>query len=209
MSFRMRRPPARAFYLLAVLLLLGALTMLALNDELRPADSFVDQRLTALREATSVHLWQFFTDMGSSGALFAVGAVASLLLWRFGRAASLGPLWLAGLGATATTWTAKYLLALPRPEVAALPLPVSPTFPSAHATGAMAVYGIVSWLAGRGLARPTRLVIAAAAAVLIIVIGGSRVILGVHYASDVAAGFLVGGFWLLLAVGTAARTSPT
>jgi len=35
-------------------------------------------------------------------------------------------------------------------------------------------------------------------AVLIVLIGFSRMLLSVHYASDVAAGFLVGGFWLLV-----------
>lgn len=187
--------------------LLSALTALVLDGQLRGLDDTIEGRLAPLRHAALVPLWLFISEMGSNGALAIVAVVASTALCLGRRSAELRPLWLAGAGALATTWGAKFLLALPRPELGLVPLPVSPTFPSAHATGAMALYGILAWLAGRRLRRSSRLAIACAAALLIAAIGASRVLLGVHYASDVAAGFLVGAFWLLVAIATAPRES--
>jgi undecaprenyl-diphosphatase len=45
-------------------------------------------------------------------------------------------------------------------------------------------------------------------AILIGLIGLSRVMLGVHYVADVAGGFLLGGFWLLVAFAIAEWTRP-
>ncbi|NBB99831.1 MAG: phosphatase PAP2 family protein, partial [Bacteroidetes bacterium] len=65
---------------------------------------------------------------------------------------------------------------------------------------AMAVYGFIAYIVCRaeGMAAWQRFEVAYWTAVLISVIGFSRMFLGVHYASDVAAGLLVGGFWLLV-----------
>jgi membrane-associated phospholipid phosphatase len=75
---------------------------------------------------------------------------------------------------------------------------LSPSFPSGHATGALAVYGFVAYAIARdrgGLR--LRFELTFWTLVLAALVGLSRVFLSVHYASDVAAGFLVGGFWLL------------
>lgn len=75
----------------------------------------------------------------------------------------------------------------------------SASFPSAHAAGAMAVYGFLAYAIARDLPSPrARFQAAYWTSILIALIGLSRVVLSVHYASDVAAGFLVGGFWLLV-----------
>ena len=63
----------------------------------------------------------------------------------------------------------------------------------------MAVYGFIAYIISRDLMTTRqRFEMIYWTAVLICLIGFSRMLLGVHYASDVAAGFLVGGFWLLL-----------
>ncbi len=64
----------------------------------------------------------------------------------------------------------------------------------------MAVYGFLAYAITRDLSgwRP-RFEAAFWSAVLIIIIGFSRMYLSAHYLTDVVAGFLVGGFWLLVA----------
>lgn len=74
------------------------------------------------------------------------------------------------------------------------------SFPSGHASAAMAVYGMACYLLLRVLPGPWRPVCAAGAAALIVAIGLSRVWLQVHYASDVAAGFAITALWLALCV---------
>jgi undecaprenyl-diphosphatase len=64
-------------------------------------------------------------------------------------------------------------------------------FPSGHATLAAAVYGTMAVL----LARRTRWIVPAGLVALAFVIGVARVYNGQHYATDVVAGWILGGLW--------------
>jgi undecaprenyl-diphosphatase len=80
-----------------------------------------------------------------------------------------------------------------RPQLWAtiIPLPGDHSFPSGHAMSAMAVYGLAALLLAR--AHPQqRWSIWLSAATLIALIGFSRVYLGVHWPTDVLAGFVTG-----------------
>jgi undecaprenyl-diphosphatase len=77
------------------------------------------------------------------------------------------------------------------------PVPDSYSFPSGHASVSVAVYGALALiLAGAVQRTSVRVVIATAASSLAVLIGASRVVLDVHYLSDVLAGFSVGVAWL-------------
>jgi undecaprenyl-diphosphatase len=168
-------------------------------DELVRFDQWFNQQLDPLRIDGIVSVFSWVTDLGGSSALAAVAFVTTGLLWVHGHGYMIAPLWLSLLGSQITTYTGKYLIARPRPEFVTEVVAVTPSFPSGHATSAMAVYGFIAYIIASRLAgvRP-RFEIIYWAAVLIGLIGFSRMLLSVHYASDVAAGFLVGGFWLLL-----------
>jgi len=74
------------------------------------------------------------------------------------------------------------------------------SFPSGHSSASMAVYGTACYLLWR-LAPPSwRLPGIAVLAALIVAIGLSRILLQVHFASDVIAGFSVSLGWLALCV---------
>ncbi len=75
----------------------------------------------------------------------------------------------------------------------AIPLPSSPSFPSGHAAGGVAVLGALGVLAAaRSSAPRARAAWVAAGLLLGVAVGASRVALGVHYVSDVLAGYCVG-----------------
>jgi undecaprenyl-diphosphatase len=76
------------------------------------------------------------------------------------------------------------------------------SFPSGHAFGAMVFYGMLAYVLLRLTPRFHRAIIAATV-VLIGVIGISRILLQVHYFSDVLAGYAAGAAWLLLCIGAA------
>lgn len=78
-------------------------------------------------------------------------------------------------------------------------LPSDPSFPSGHAMISMTVYGLAAWLLAHYYPRWRR-VIYLVAGLLIFSIGVSRVYLGVHWPSDVLAGFLF-GFLVIVASG--------
>lgn len=80
-------------------------------------------------------------------------------------------------------------------------LPASYSFPSGHALGSFCFYGIAACLLLRGRRSViSRILFPTAAVTLVLLIGFSRVYFGVHYPTDVAAGFLVGFVWLLTVV---------
>lgn len=74
------------------------------------------------------------------------------------------------------------------------------SFPSGHASGSMLIYGLLGYLAVR-LAPPAwRLPAAIVAVTLIVFVGSSRVLLQVHYLSDVLAGYASAAAWASLCV---------
>jgi undecaprenyl-diphosphatase len=73
---------------------------------------------------------------------------------------------------------------------------VSSSFPSGHAMSSVIVYGTVAYLAARLQQRAaSRALTLGVAAVIILLICASRMYLGVHYPSDIAAGLIVGLAW--------------
>jgi undecaprenyl-diphosphatase len=126
-------------------------------------------------------------------ATAAAAAAAVFLALRSPRAAAL--LTAAAVLAFLTTNTAKVLIGRDRPEVAwrAVALPESPSFPSGHSLESAAVYGALGLLTARRLRRrASRAGAAAGGFLLAALVGVSRVYLGVHYATDVLAGWGAG-----------------
>lgn len=86
----------------------------------------------------------------------------------------------------------------PRPGGHWLTAAAGYSFPSGHAMISTAVYGLfIYFILTRIHSTGLRLVLASGLALLIVLIGFSRVYLGVHYPSDVLAGFAAGGAWLM------------
>ena len=97
----------------------------------------------------------------------------------------------------------KALFHRPRPSEVFAGLGYS--FPSGHSFFAVTLYGMMAYWLTR--ATPARRWVWVPAVLLILAIGFSRIYLGVHYASDVLAGFCVGlpWLWACLALPTAFR----
>jgi len=71
------------------------------------------------------------------------------------------------------------------------------SFPSGHAMGSLVAYGMLVYLIVRTMGHARRrLALAGCALVLVLLIGLSRMYLGVHYFSDVVAGYAAGTVWL-------------
>jgi membrane-associated phospholipid phosphatase len=108
-------------------------------------------------------------------------------------------LWLAaGLaGANVLFRIAKVLVAQPRPS-AALHLASASGygFPSGHAASAIACWGMLAVVLSSGRSRRDALIGATFATLVAFLVGASRIYLGVHWWTDVAAGLALGGSWL-------------
>lgn len=128
-------------------------------------------------------------------------AVLGWLLLRRQRALALG--WgLAVLTNSLAVRVLKELFGRERPPGAAELVTSGASFPSGHAAGALLVYGLLLWIVLPLVARRRwHAVLMLAGGVLIGAIVTSRVLLRVHFVSDVVGGLLLAGFTLLLATG--------
>src|SRR5579872_389325 len=182
------------------------------------ATGFDETIRNTIHSLSTPALTQFFsiiTYLGSQACVLGLSASAALILLakRRRRGAVLVVVTMAG----AELWLSilKTAFHRPRPEpfFGAL-LPPSYSFPSGHALLSCCCYGVLAALASaywRGSARWW--LIRTCAALLILAIGVSRIYLGVHYPSDVMAGYLVAILWtaslsLLLRNDLARRDHP-
>ncbi len=99
----------------------------------------------------------------------------------------------------------KELVQRPRPEDINLVVETGFSFPSGHSMVAMAFFGLLVWLVWHHEKdRTMRLACCAGFSLIILLIGISRIYLGVHYASDVLAGFCISLAWLAMYTSVAA-----
>lgn len=93
----------------------------------------------------------------------------------------------------------KFAIQRPRPDGFQLAVEQGFSFPSGHSMVAMAFFGLLVWMVWHYESdRATRIGCAIAFSLVIVLVGVSRIYLGVHYASDVLAGFCVSLAWLAI-----------
>lgn len=177
----------------------------ALAEEVAEGDMGLDNRIAdELHEHATRPLTEFFeavTTLGNGIVLAGVAAIAAYLLARRRYYAEAVLMVLAYVGAEVLSYSLKLAFRRDRPFFTDPLATVSTySFPSGHATVSVAVYGALSLVLLRRLTGPARLVCLAAAVLLVSLIGFSRLYLGVHFLSDVLAGFSVGLAWLALCV---------
>jgi undecaprenyl-diphosphatase len=140
------------------------------------------------------------TWLGSNVFLIVAGAfvVLSLALARLRR--GIVALLVAMAGATLLNIVLKLAFRRERPEpFFDTPLPESYSFPSGHALLSFCFYGIIAAvITARIEGIRWRAFVWVGAALLVALIGLSRIYLGVHYPSDVAAGYAAGFVWVLI-----------
>lgn len=129
--------------------------------------------------------------------LAAILVVGFLLTVRARGAALLLAVSLAG--GTALSVLLKDLYGRPRPDLVAHVVEVStPSFPSGHAMLSAVVWLTLGALLSRVVPRgPGRIYVLVAACALTLMVGSSRVYLGVHWPTDVLAGWCVGSAWAM------------
>lgn len=93
----------------------------------------------------------------------------------------------------------KIIVHRPRPNYNSLTYEGSYSFPSGHACISMAFYGLlIYFLCKSNISKSLKIIISVLISLLILFIGLSRVYLGVHYITDVIAGFILGIIYLIV-----------
>lgn len=144
------------------------------------------------------------TALGNGTTVLVLAGVAALFLWLTRHRYSAALLVAAAAGGQLIALVLKEVFERPRPGVVEAGTTVhTSSFPSGHATSAAVVYFSVAYLAARLQRRRwSRVVTFGVAALVVALIAFSRLVLGVHYPSDVAAGVTLGLAWAAFCMAT-------
>ncbi len=139
-----------------------------------------------------------FSWLGGWIGLTALGVAMAVVLVRERAWVDLVFLGAALLGTSLATSLLKTSFDRDRPDLgSAVPLPASSSFPSGHAAEGVAGLGAIAVLAAERLPdRRERIWLWVVVVVAGLAVGLSRIALGVHYVTDVLAGWCFGLAWL-------------
>ncbi|HEY9709609.1 MAG TPA: phosphatase PAP2 family protein [Oculatellaceae cyanobacterium] len=140
------------------------------------------------------------TRFGNPSVVVIIAGVTLTILWwrRYRQEAKIFAI--ACLGALILNTGLKLAFGKPRPELwHRLISETSYSFPSGHALGSMVLYGFFAYLLATHYPKFSK-IIYSLAVILIAAIGISRLYLGVHWPTDVMAGYGVGFLWIMICI---------
>ena len=196
-----RRPPWR---LVASAVALAAIWLAMLIGGAGRLDRSIYEALYAGHRPALLTAARIFTELGEPTVLIVAGFIVAAWLWWVGRGRFALALLLVIFVGRGLSEIQKYTIARARPAIEPhLVLVKTSSFPSGHATSSMIFYLTLA-LALAANTRWNRLA-AGGAVLLSLLIGTSRVMLGVHWPSDVIGGWSFGMLWVLLTLRPAER----
>ena len=147
-----------------------------------------------------VHLLEVVSWFGLPLWLGIMVTTGSLFVWRRGRPRLAAYLVVTVVGGSLVDTAVKLLVDRPRPVVDhPLDTAVGTSFPSGHAMASTLTYGALLLVFLPVLSRRMRPIAIAGAVGIVLAVGSSRLLLGVHFLSDVLGGYVLGAAWLLAA----------
>ncbi|MGG0383409.1 phosphatase PAP2 family protein [Priestia filamentosa] len=153
--------------------------------------SFISDKLTKILET--------LTFLGSAKAVIAI-SILIIILMLFNK-----KWWetlffvVAVLGSSLFNLLLKFIFQRTRPSIHPLITETGYSFPSGHSMVSFVLYGMITYfLVLFYIKRFVKIITILFFSLLVLLIGISRIYLGVHYPSDVLAGFAVGGTWLII-----------
>lgn len=166
-------------------------------------DRYFDALFQTFRSALLTQGALFVTFLGNSkmGLGLIIGFIILLIIWR--KRDWLAPFVITMVGSLGMSTLLKHIINRARPLNGIYSEPTF-SFPSGHATFAMAFFGFVAFYCWKLITNKIlKYIVVALNFFIILAIGLSRIYLGVHYVTDVIGGFLLGATWL--AIGIAVR----
>ncbi len=185
---------------IALLWLFAVLTEEVFDKEFSNFDNNFELGVHRLANPTLDFIFNFFTTIGG------IAGIVILTVLTFGLLAvqkHFRSAWVLAIvvgGGVLINQVLKLLFHRPRPELWDIvsPRPNTFSFPSGHATASLCYFGCLIWLGWRFIQPQLwRTLWTILMVVAILLVGLSRVYFGVHYPTDVLAGWISGSFWLI------------
>jgi membrane-associated phospholipid phosphatase len=153
--------------------------------------SFISVKMTSVMEV--------FTFIGSASGIISI-AIVTIIIMLFNK-----KWWecvffvIAVIGSTLFNSLLKWVFHRARPTIHPLVTETGYSFPSGHSMSSIVTYGMIMVFLVLFFNKAwSKTLIILVFSLLILLIGISRIYLGVHYPSDVIAGFSAGGTWLIV-----------
>jgi undecaprenyl-diphosphatase len=191
---------------LALVVAVGGGLLLALlaalvrsNDALLDLDAGMARFGHAHASHWSTRGLQLVTQLDEAHTVVALGILIAVVeLVRTRRTAAIAFLALVIAGDSAVTNAVKALVDRARPTLSPIAHTLGPSFPSGHSSTAAAFYAAAALLLGRRRSPRVRTLLAAGAVGTAVAVASSRVLLDVHWLSDVTGGLALGFAWFSL-----------
>ena len=163
-------------------------------------DKILASFIPTIRTESLTKIFTYITYFGTSQVVIAFLVAVIFILIINQKIRYTIPLLISTIGAFVLVYISKIAFHRPRPDIAIYYEP-SYSFPSGHATIAVALYGFVAYLIIHFLkSTKQKLNTLFFALIFILLIGISRIYLGEHYLSDVYSGYLLGTLWLIIGI---------
>ena len=195
---------------LSIPFIIGVISLLAFSfmaffvsaNKVVQFDSTIITFVQGFENSALTAVMKFFTFIGDTNSVIVLSILVIIFLYVvLKHRVELILFIVAIIGSAVLNQLLKYSFQRARPELHRLIEIDSYSFPSGHAMNAFTVYTIISFLLWRHIpSRAGRILLIIISALMIFTIGISRIYLGVHYPSDIIAGYFASACWLGMAI---------
>jgi undecaprenyl-diphosphatase len=168
-----------------------------LEADFTALDVSISHTITALRSPALTKEMLFFTMLGSPMSLTVLMLVTILVLMKKHRKEAF-IFCITLLMGSVLSIILKQTIQRPRPQLSPLITEHMYSFPSAHAMNSFIFLALISYFSFHFFRNKTvTFLIVILSTLLVLLIGLSRIYLGVHYFTDVVAGYIAGFWWFV------------
>ncbi|MGF9765144.1 phosphatase PAP2 family protein [Bacillus albus] len=164
-------------------------------------DTYIRGLVKGLQAERSLTFFSHYTKLGSAIGIVTTLVISLLVFWR---KRYYGAMIVYPVGILVTHLVNKGIKEIARRERPSLNEALDAlgySFPSGHAMLSIMTFGFLAYIIAANLESVTgKYVITILMGIVIVSIGLSRVILNVHYPTDILAGYCVGGILLIIAI---------
>lgn len=181
-------------------LFFGVVKNVIISGPIIASDARVENLLYSFRDLELVKFFTWITLIAKWQMVVSLAFVSSIILWLKNKSVYIIPLFITLAGSGLFNLIGKLAFHRARPELS-LYVENTSSFPSGHATVAVAFFGFLVYILLRRKQKlKYKINIFFGGVTLILLIGLSRLYLGVHFLSDVWGGYLLGLLWLVIGI---------
>ncbi|RAP73705.1 phosphatase PAP2 family protein [Paenibacillus montanisoli] len=178
------------------------LSMLVSHNQLKRFDEAIISAVQGQENDTLTAIAKVLSKIGSSSIFIPAVLVIAIILFIVLKHRKELVLLLGGLlGSTLLNSLLKSIYHRARPDIHRIVEQQGFSYPSGHSMSSFTFYFLITYLLWRHIPRRSwRIALLLFSAAMIIGIGLSRIYLGVHYPSDILAGYWVSACWVALCI---------